>query len=110
MDRSRTKCASRTAVMPAPRLVAGVIFTAAMPWGSVKAVGVAFEHRGRTWAVHRPVAASGGFFGGFFVSDALTGRRVPDVECTTVEDARAMATATIDSIDATRWAKAFGAE
>jgi hypothetical protein len=92
--------------MPAPRLVAGVVFTAAMQWGSVEAVGVAFEHRGRTWAIHRPVASSGGFF----VSDALTGRRVPDVECTTVEDARAIATATIDSIDATRWAKEFGAE
>lgn len=40
---------------PAPQLVAGIVFAAAMEWGNVETVGVAFEHRGRTWAVHRPV-------------------------------------------------------
>ncbi|CAJ2717871.1 Uncharacterised protein [Burkholderia pseudomallei] len=95
---------------PAPQLVAGIVFAAAMEWGNVETVGVAFEHRGRTWAVHRPV----GRCGGFCVSDVLTGRRIPGVECATVEcatveGARATAIAEIDSIDAPRWVKALGA-
>ncbi|WP_321822106.1 MULTISPECIES: hypothetical protein [unclassified Burkholderia] len=90
---------------PAPQLVAGIVFAAAMEWGNVETVGVAFEHRGRTWAVHRPV----GRCGGFCVSDVLTGRRIPGVECATVEVAGATAIAEIDSIDALRWVKALGA-
>lgn len=90
---------------PAPQLVAGIVFAAAMEWGNVETVGVAFEHRGRTWAVHRPV----GRCGGFCVSDVLTGRRIPGVECATVEVAWATAIAEIDSIDAPRWVKALGA-
>ncbi|WP_321803906.1 hypothetical protein [Burkholderia sp. BCC1988] len=43
------------------------------------------------------------------MSDVLTGRRIPGVECATVEFARATAIAEIDSIDAPRWVKALGA-
>lgn len=57
---------------PAPRYVNGVVFTLAMRTGDVQVIGIPFEHRGRTWAVHAMV----GFDDApcYAVSDVLSGR------------------------------------
>ncbi|MDR6502194.1 hypothetical protein J2785_005374 [Burkholderia ambifaria] len=37
---------------PAPRHVDAVVFSVAMCSGDVEVIGIPFERRGRTWAVH----------------------------------------------------------
>ena len=52
MARSSSK---KPPARPAPKYVDGVVFTLAMRTGDVEVIGIPFEHRGRTRAVHAVV-------------------------------------------------------
>ncbi|ALV61556.1 MULTISPECIES: hypothetical protein [Burkholderia cepacia complex] len=91
---------------PAPQYVNGVVFTLAMRTGDVEVIGIPFEHRGRTWAVHAIVGLDD--VQCFAVSDVLTGMHVPKSEASTIDASRAAAIATLDDITDESWAKAFG--
>ncbi|MBR8034733.1 hypothetical protein [Burkholderia vietnamiensis] len=91
---------------PAPKYVNGVVFTLAMRTGDVEVIGIPFEHRGRTWAVHAIVGLDD--VQCFAVSDVLTGMHVPKSEASTIDASRAAAIATLDDITGESWSKAFG--
>ncbi|MBN3821417.1 hypothetical protein G3N57_35075 [Paraburkholderia sp. Se-20369] len=93
---------------PAPRPVDAVVFSVAMRSGDVEVIGLPFEHRGRTWAVHGIVGLSADNTPFYTVSDVLLGRHVPGSEARRIDDARAAAIATIDAITDAQWAAAFG--
>ncbi|HHY6930520.1 TPA: hypothetical protein ACV4T7_004471 [Burkholderia ambifaria] len=91
---------------PAPQYVNGVVFTLAMRTGDVEVIGIPFEHRGRTWAVHAVVGRDD--VPCYAVSDVLTGMHVPKSEASSIDASRASAIATLDDITDESWAKAFG--
>lgn len=91
---------------PVPKYVNGVVFTLAMRTGDVEVIGIPFEHRGRTWAVHAVVGLDD--VQCYAVSDVLSGRHVPKSEASTIDASRAAAIATLDGITDESWADAFG--
>ncbi|HEM7880109.1 TPA: hypothetical protein U2L31_006560 [Burkholderia contaminans] len=91
---------------PAPQYVNGVVFTLAMRTGDVDVIGIPFEHRGRTWAVHAIVGRDDAPC--YAVSDVLTGRHVPKSEASTIDASRTAAMATLDNVTDESWAAAFG--
>ncbi|WP_175701004.1 hypothetical protein [Burkholderia ambifaria] len=91
---------------PAPQYVNGVVFTLAMRTGDVGVIGIPFEHRGRTWAVHAIVGLDD--VPCYAVSDVLTGRHVPKSEASTIDASRAAAIDTLDNVTDENWAEAFG--
>ncbi|MCO8402855.1 hypothetical protein ABEG10_38310 (plasmid) [Burkholderia cenocepacia] len=91
---------------PAPKYVNGVVFTLAMRTGDVEVIGIPFEHRGRTWAVHAVVGLDD--VQCYAVSDVLLGMHVPKSEASTIDASRAAAIAMLDDITDESWAKAFG--
>ncbi|WP_321893680.1 hypothetical protein [Burkholderia cenocepacia] len=91
---------------PVPQYVNGVVFTLAMRTGDVEVIGIPFEHRGRTWAVHAVVGRDDILC--YAVSDVLTGMHVPKSEASSIDASRASAIATLDDITDESWAKAFG--
>ncbi|MBJ9920524.1 MULTISPECIES: hypothetical protein [Burkholderia cepacia complex] len=91
---------------PAPQYVNGVVFTLAMRTGDVEVIGIPFEHRGRTWAVHAIVGLDDVLC--FSVSDVLTGGHVPKSEASSIDASRAAAIATLDNVTDESWAAAFG--
>ncbi|HDR9258530.1 MULTISPECIES: hypothetical protein [Burkholderia] len=103
MARSSTK---KPPARPAPKYVNGVVFTLAMRTGDVEVIGIPFEHRGRTWAVHAVVGLDD--VACYAVSDVLLGMHVPKSEASTIDASRTAAIATLDGITDESWAKAFG--
>ncbi|WP_321883858.1 hypothetical protein [Burkholderia cepacia] len=95
----------KTPARPAPKYVNGVVFTLAMRTGDVEVIGIPFEHRGRTWAVHAVVGLDD--VQCYAVSDVLLGMHVPKSEASTIEASRAAAIATLDNITDESWADAF---
>ena len=90
----------------APKYINGVVFTLAMRTGDAEVIGIPFEHRGRTWAVHAVVGLDD--VQCYAVSDVLLGMHVPKSEASTIDASRAAAIATLDEITDESWAKAFG--
>ncbi|RXV64114.1 hypothetical protein D1006_40625 [Burkholderia stabilis] len=104
MARSSSK---KAPTRPVPQYVNGVVFTLAMQTGDVEVIGIPFEHRGRTWAVHAIVGRDD--VPCYAVSDVLTGRHVPKSEASTIDASRTAAMATLDNVTDENWADAFGA-
>ncbi|NTY41517.1 hypothetical protein [Burkholderia diffusa] len=93
-----------------PYRVEAIVFAIAMRTGEVEVIGIPFEHRGRTWAVHSIVGLSIDDAPCYTVSDVQTGRHVPKSEAKTLDTARAAAIATLDAVTDASWAESFGAE
>ncbi|WP_185731918.1 hypothetical protein [Burkholderia stagnalis] len=93
MARSATK---KPPARPAPRHVDAVVFSVAMRSGDVEVIGIPFEHRGRTWAVHGIVGLPTDDAPFYTVSDVLSGRSVRDSEARS-----------IDAVADDKWAKVF---
>ena len=96
----------RPPARPTPQYVNGVVFTLAMRTGDVEVIGIPFEHRGRTWAIHAIVGVDD--VPCYAVSDVLTGRHVPKSEASSIDASRAAAIGTLDQITDESWANAFG--
>ncbi|KUZ80134.1 hypothetical protein [Burkholderia ubonensis] len=105
MARSSSK---KKPAQPAPRRVEAIVFSVAMRTGDVEVIGIPFEHRGRTWAIHGIVGLPIEDAPLYTVSDVLTGRHVPKSEAQTLDNARAAAIATLDAVTDASWAEAFG--
>ena len=93
-------------VRPATQYVNGVVFTLAMRTGDVQVIGIPFEHRGRTWAVHAIVGRDD--VPCYAASDVLTGMHVPNSEASSIDASRAAAIATLDNVTDESWADTFG--
>ncbi|KVL93066.1 hypothetical protein [Burkholderia stagnalis] len=102
--------AKKSPARPVPRHVDAVVFSVAMRSGDIEVIGIPFEHRGRTWAVHGIVGLSADDAPCYTVTDVLSGRHVPKSEARTIDKARAAAIATLDAVPDEAWAKAFGAD
>ncbi|GAB7537620.1 hypothetical protein [Burkholderia sp. 3C] len=89
----------------APRRIEGVVFHIALNGGWLETVGMPFECRGRTWAVHRsPLFAPDGH-PRYTVSDIETGRGLRRVLEPTIDAARVVATTVIDAMPSPVWNK-----
>ncbi|WP_333968806.1 hypothetical protein [Burkholderia orbicola] len=106
MARSSSK---KAPARPAPRRVDAIVFSVAMQTGDVEVIGIPFEHRERTWAIHAIVGLAIDTVPVYAVSDVLTGRHVPNSEAETLDAARVRAIATLDAVTDASWAEAFGA-
>ncbi|KWF00521.1 hypothetical protein WL80_02500 [Burkholderia ubonensis] len=83
------------------RALAAVITLAS----AAEEVGIPFEHRGWTWAVHAIVGLDD--VPCYAVSDVLSGRHVPKSEASTIDASRAAAIAALDNVTDESWADAF---
>lgn len=92
---------------PAPQFLDAIVFPVAMQTGDVEVIGIPFEHRGRTWAVHGIVGLSITDSPCYTVSDVLSGKHVPKSEAKTIDASRAAAIAAIDAVTNERWADTF---
>lgn len=90
---------------PAPRYINAVVFSLAMRTGDVEVIGIPFEHRGRTWAVHGIVGLDDAPC--YTVSDVLSGWHVPKSEASSIDASREAAIVTLDAVTSESWAKAF---
>ncbi|KGC70069.1 hypothetical protein E2P84_43350 [Burkholderia cepacia] len=102
------KSSTKPPARPVPRRVDAIVFSLAMQTGDVEVIGIPFDHRGRTWAIHAIVGLPIEAAPVYTVSDVLTGRHVPGSEAQTLDAARAAAIATLDAVTDTSWAEAFG--
>jgi hypothetical protein len=96
--------------LPAPVRVDGIVFHLALSddrW--VETIGVSFEHRGRTWAVHRSTFSDPSMPAVYAVSDVETGRSVGQIMERTIDAARAVAIEKIDRATPEQWGKSFTA-
>lgn len=95
---------------PAPVRVDGIVFHLALSddrW--VETIGVPFEHRGRTWAVHRGTFSDPSMPAVYAVSDVETGRSVGQIMERTIDAARAVAIEKIDRATPEQWDAFFPA-
>ncbi|RQZ31760.1 hypothetical protein DIE14_02315 [Burkholderia sp. Bp9017] len=91
-----------------PVRVDGIVFQLALHddrW--VETIGVPFEHRGRTWAVHRSTLSDSSLPADYSVSDVETGRSVGQIMERTIDAARATAIEKIDRATPEQWASFF---
>ncbi|OXI28268.1 hypothetical protein CFB89_33375 [Burkholderia sp. AU16741] len=98
----------KQSTQPAPIRVDGIVFHVALHddrWAET--IGVAFEHRGRTWAVHRSTLSEPTMPALFSVSDVETGRSVGRITEGSVDAARAIAIEIIDRATPEQWAAFF---
>ncbi|WDD90314.1 hypothetical protein Bsp3421_000139 (plasmid) [Burkholderia sp. FERM BP-3421] len=98
---------------PAPRCADGIVFHIAQRQGHsllwTETIGIAFEHRGRTWAVHRSMASDPNTPALFSVSDIETGRSLLDIQEFSIDTARAAAIQMIDAVAPAQWDEFFPA-
>ncbi|HGO6129299.1 hypothetical protein KDX04_27195 [Burkholderia cenocepacia] len=102
--------AKRSQKIPPPQRAEGIVFHVALHddrWAET--IGVAFEHRGRIWAVHRSTLSEPTMPALFSVSDVETGRSVGQIMEGSVEAARAVAIEKIDRATPEQWASVFPA-
>ncbi|KWO88571.1 hypothetical protein WM32_08980 [Burkholderia ubonensis] len=96
---------------PAPKHVDGVVFCLALHEGRwMETIGVPFEHRGRTWAVHRTTLSHPRMPAMYSVSDVETGRGVGSIVERSIDAARAAAIEIIDRTTPEQWAEFFPSE
>ncbi|KVQ18868.1 hypothetical protein WL99_11910 [Burkholderia cepacia] len=96
--------------IPPPQRVEGIVFFLALPedrW--IEAIGVPFEHRGRTWAVHRSTLSDPSLPAMYSVSDAETGRSVGRIMEGSIDAARTVAIEKIDRATPEQWDEFFPA-
>jgi len=89
---------------PAPVRVDGIVFHLALHderW--IETIGIPFEHRGRTWAVHRSTRSDPSMPALFSVSDVETGRSVGKIVEGTIDAARAVAIEKIERATPEQW-------
>ncbi|WP_199031409.1 hypothetical protein [Ralstonia sp. ASV6] len=77
--------------------VEGLLFEARTAWGTVKALGIPFEHVDRLWAVHVAIGDQS-LWPRWVVSDVETGTSVPGVAEASPELARSSAIAKLDAL------------
>ncbi|WP_334022034.1 hypothetical protein [Burkholderia orbicola] len=102
---------NRSSKIPAPQRVEGIVFFLALPedrW--VEVIGVPFEHRDRTWAVHRSTLSDPSMPAVFSVSDVQSGRSVGRIMERTIDAARAVAIEKIDCATPEQWTAFFSAK
>lgn len=88
----------------APRHAAGIVFHARMLGGlRVEHIGIPFEHRGRTFAVHRSTVAGPLKHAVYEVSDTETGWSLEGIRGDTVEAAHAAALDSFERLDLKQW-------
>ncbi|RQU97768.1 hypothetical protein [Burkholderia cenocepacia] len=100
--------AKRSQRIPLPQRVDGIVFHIALAddrW--IETIGVAFEHRGRTWGVHRSTLSDPHTPALFSVSDVETGRSVGRIMEGSIDAARAAAIEIIDRATPEQWAAFF---
>ncbi|KWB72743.1 hypothetical protein WL40_10700 [Burkholderia ubonensis] len=102
--------ARKPPAQPAPRHVNAVVFSVAMRSGDVEVIGIQFEHRGRTWALHGIVGLPLMEAPYNTVSDMLLGRQGFGCEAWTIDASHAAAIAQLDAVPDEKWADAFGAD
>ncbi|WP_230947754.1 hypothetical protein [Burkholderia territorii] len=73
----------------------------------IETIGVAFEHRGRTWAVHRSTLSDPHTPALFSVSDVEAGRSIGRIMEGAIDAARAAAIKIIDRATPEQWAAFF---
>lgn len=96
---------------PAPMRVDGIVFHVALHEGRwIETIGVPFEHRGRTWAVHRSTLSDPYTPALFSVSDVETGRSIGRIMEGSIDTARAVAIEKIDRATSEQWEAFFPAE
>ncbi|KFG98291.1 hypothetical protein GQ56_0104325 [Burkholderia paludis] len=96
---------------PVPVRVEGIVFHVAPHddrWAET--IGVPFEHRGRTWAVHRSTLSDPSMPALFSVSEVETGRSVGQIMEASIDAARAVAIERIDRASPEQWEAVFPAE
>ncbi|MBY8608169.1 hypothetical protein K7N18_25415 [Burkholderia arboris] len=96
---------------PAHVRVDGIVFHLALHddrW--VETIGVPFEHRGRTWAVHRSTLSDPSMPALFAVSDVETGRSLGKIMEGSIDAARAVAIEKIDRVTPEQWTAFFPAK
>ncbi|RQR62890.1 hypothetical protein [Burkholderia sp. Bp9015] len=84
--------------------VEGVLFYIALHedrW--IETIGIPFEHRGRTWAVHRSTFAEPASPALYAVSDVETGRSIGRIMEGSIEAAKAIAIEKINSAAPEQW-------
>ncbi|WP_186060961.1 hypothetical protein [Burkholderia gladioli] len=101
------KNAPTVAATPARR-VDGIVFEIVLENGlRCEVIGVPFEHRGRTFAVHPSTRAGLKVVADYAVSEVETGRRIPRVAAFTIDDARDAAILEIDAVPDADWRQLF---
>ena len=96
---------------PDPIRVDGIVFHIALAedrW--IETIGVPFEHRGRTWAVHRSTLSDPHTPALFSVSDVETGRSVGRIMEGSIDAARTVAIEIIDRATPEQWGAFFPPE
>jgi hypothetical protein len=73
----------------------------------IETIGVAFEHRGRTWAVHRSTMSDPSMPALYSVSDVETGHSVGQIMEASIDAARAIAIEKIDRATPEQWEASF---
>ncbi|WP_321959280.1 hypothetical protein [Burkholderia cenocepacia] len=97
-----------TSNIPSPQHVDGVVFYVALhedQWAET--IGVPFDHRGRTWAVHRSTLSDPHTPALFSVSDVETGRGIGRIMEGSIEAARIVAIEKIDRVTSEQWEAFF---
>ncbi|CAB3756452.1 hypothetical protein B7G54_15840 [Burkholderia puraquae] len=103
--------ANRSQKIPSPQRVEGIVFFLALAedrW--VEVIGVPFEHRGRTWAVHRSTISDPSMPAMFDVSDVETGRGLGRIMEGSIDAARVVAIEKIDRATPEQWTAFFPAK
>lgn len=92
----------------APRLAAGIVFYARM-LGSLRVehIGIPFEHRGRTFAIHRSTIQGPLDASRYEVSDVESGFSLEGINGPTIEAAHATALKAFGQMTDVQWKRAF---
>ncbi|MDN7742064.1 hypothetical protein [Burkholderia gladioli] len=93
----------------APRLAAGIVFYARM-LGSLRVehIGIPFEHRGRTFAIHRSTIQGPLDASRYEVSDVESGFSLEGISGPTIDSAHAAALDAFERMTDAQWKRAFG--
>ncbi|AEA65687.1 hypothetical protein [Burkholderia gladioli] len=92
----------------APRLAAGIVFYARMLGGlRVEHIGIPFEHRGRTFAIHRSAIQGPLDASRYEVSDVESGFSLEGISGPTIEAAHAAALDAFARMTNAQWKRAF---
>ncbi|MCA7978125.1 hypothetical protein LGM57_17505 [Burkholderia cepacia] len=105
------KTNKRVLARPKPLRVDGIVFHVALHedrW--IETIGVPFEHRGRTWAVHRSTLSDPYTPALFSVSDVETGRSIGRIMEGSIDAARTVAIEKIDRATPEQWEAFCSAE
>ncbi|UQO21275.1 hypothetical protein [Burkholderia multivorans] len=106
-ERSRM-ATKRSQKIPPPQRVEGIVFHVALHFDRwVEVIGVPFEHRGRTWAIHRSTLSDPHTPALYSVSDVETGRSLGHIMEPSIDGARTTAIQIIDRATPEQWTEFF---